>query len=149
MQDFSQRASAKTMTTNRLLPTSDHVSTSVYIYIYIPLEIIQKEERMVKINSPPGGGEINLHQKILLYYHWPSPKNNQNTKEIRGSNFKTVSTEKTITSKIYAFNMFKCIQPENNQFFPLPNVTSPLPNATFPPPPRPTTGTVLTHLESK
>ena len=31
MQDFSQRASAKTMTTNRLLPTSDHVSTSVYI----------------------------------------------------------------------------------------------------------------------
>lgn len=138
MQDFSQRASAKTTTTNRLLLTSDHVSTSVYIYIYIPLEIIQKEERMVKINSPPGGGGgINLHQKILLYYHWPSPKNNQNTKEIRGSNFKTVSTEKTITSKIYAFNMFKCIQPENNQFFPLPKVTSPLPNATSPSPPPP------------
>lgn len=134
MQDFSQRASAKTTTTNRLLPTSDHVSTSVHIYI--TLEIIQKEERMVKINSPtPGGGGINLHQKILLYYHWPSPKNNQNTKQIRGSNFKTVSTEKTITSKIYAFNMFKCIQPENNQFFPLPNVNSFLPNATFPPPP--------------
>lgn len=147
MQDFSQRASAKTTTTNRLLLTSDHVSTSVYIYI--PLEIIQKEERMVKINSPRGGGEINLHQKILLYYHWLSPKNNQNTKEIRGSNFKTVSTEKTITSKIYAFNMFKCIQPENNQFFPLPNVTSHLPNATSPSPPPPTTGTVLTHLESK
>ena len=69
MQDFSQRASAKTTTTtNRLLPTSDHVSTSVHIYI--TLEIIQKEERMVKINSPtPGGGGINLHQKILLYYH--------------------------------------------------------------------------------
>ena len=75
MQDFSQRASGKTTTTNRLLPTSDHVSTSVHIYI--PLEIIQKEERMVKINSSTGGGggltftkkyyyiTIDLPQKII------------------------------------------------------------------------------------
>ena len=65
MQDFSQRASAKTTTTNRLLPTSDHVSTSVHIYI--PLEIIQKEERMVKINSSTrGGGGLTFTKK---YYY--------------------------------------------------------------------------------
>ena len=152
MQDFSQRASAKTTTTttttNRLLPTSDHVSTSVHIYI--PLEIIQKEERMVKINSSTRGGggltftkkyyyiTIDLPQKIIRI---------QNKFVDRTS--RLFQQKKTITSKIYAFNMFKCIQPENNQFFPLPNVTFPLPNATSPPPPPPTTGTVLTHLESK
>lgn len=65
MQDFSQRASAKTTTTNRLLPTSDHVSTSVHIYI--PLEIIQKEERMVKINSSTGGGgELTFTKNIII-----------------------------------------------------------------------------------
>lgn len=65
MQDFSQRASAKTTTTNRLLPTSDHVSTSVHIYM--PLEIIQKEERMVKINSSTrGGGGLTFTKK---YYY--------------------------------------------------------------------------------
>ena len=72
MQDFSQRASAKTMTTNRLLPTSDHVSTSVYIYI--PLEIIQKEERMVKINSPPGGGGNKPSPKNIIILSLTFPK---------------------------------------------------------------------------
>lgn len=135
MQDFSQRASAKTTTTNRLLPTSDHVSTSVHIYI--PLEIIQKEERMVKINSSTGGGGINLHQKILLYYHWPSPKNNQNTKQIRGSNFKTVSTEKKQSHR--KFMHLTCLNASSLRItnsFPSPTLLPPS-QTLLPPPPTP------------
>ena len=148
MQDFSQRASAKTMTTNRLLPTSDHVSTSVYIYI--PLEIIQKEERMVKINSPPGGGRELTFTKKYYYITIDLPQ-----KIIRIQKKFVDRTSRLFQQKKQSHRKFvhlTCLNASSlrtTNSFPSPTLLPPSPTLLPPTPPPPTTGTVLTHLESK
>lgn len=148
MQDFSQRASAKTTTTNRLLPTSDHVSTSVHIYI--TLEIIQKEERMVKINSPTpggGGGELTFTKKYY-YITIDLPQ-----KIIRIQNKFVDRTSRLFQQKKQSHRKFMhltCLNASSlrtTNSFPSPTLIHSSPTLLSPPPP--TTGTVLTHLESK
>lgn len=146
MQDFSQRASAKTTTTNRLLPTSDHVSTSVHIYI--PLEIIQKEERMVKINSSTRGGggltftkkyyyiTIDLPQKIIRIQNKFVDRTSRLFQQKKQSHRKCMHLTCLNASSLRTTNSF-------------PSPTLLPPSQTLLPPPPPTTGTVLTHLESK
>ena len=145
MQDFSQRASAKTTTTNRLLPTSDHVSTSVHIYM--PLEIIQKEERMVKINSSTRGGggltftkkyyyiTIDLPQKIIRIQNKFVDRTSRLFQQKKQSHRKCMHLTCLNASSLRTTNSF-------------PSPTLLPPSQTLLPPP-PTTDTVLTHLESK
>ena len=149
MQDFSQRASAKTTTTNRLLLTSDHVSTSVYIYIYIPLEIIQKEERMVKINSPPGGGgELTFTKKYYYIIIDLPQKIIRIQKKFVDRTSRLFQQKKQSHRKFMHLTCLNASSLRTTNSFPSPKLLPPSPTL-LPPPPPPTTGTVLTHLESK
>ena len=150
MQDFSQRASAKTTTTNRLLLTSDHVSTSVYIYIYIyiyiPLEIIQKEERMVKINSPGGGGELTFTKKYYYIIIDLPQKIIRIQKKFVDRTSRLFQQKKQSHRKFMHLTCLNASSLRTTNSFPSPTLLPPSPTLL---PPPPTTGTVLTHLESK